>query len=478
MVLYKNLFQKKRTILVISIIFTVVLTIFYHSYKPLPNGTSLEGNIYHVKDVQFLYDLTYEKGKKTIHEQMIFQHIFRAIEEAETFIVLDMFLFNSYTDPGKTFPPIAMELTKQLIKKKQRHPSMPIIFFTDEINTTYGSHSTKELTTLQENGIEVVTTNLETLRDPTPLYSGVWRLFLQWFGQDGKGWIANPMAKEAPKVTARSYLKLLNIKANHRKVLATDKTAIISSANPHDASAFHSNTAFQINGPIIRDVLKSEQAVADFSGGPKLPSYESPPKEEGHISVQLLTEGKILKHVLHTIQKAEKGDTLWMAMFYLADRQVIDSLVEASNKGVNIRLILDPNANAFGQQKIGLPNRPAAAELVEDSRQKIDVRWYHTLKEQYHSKMMVLQGERTTTIISGSANFTERNLGNYNLETDVKIIAPNEAPVAKDVLSYFTRLWNNEDATFTLPFTAYQDETTPVKRGLYALQKLFKLTTY
>lgn len=85
--------------------------------------------------------------------------------------------------------------------------------------------------------------------------------------------LPNPLAKTAPQVTVSSYLELLNIKANHRKVLATEKTAIITSANPHDASGFHSNIAFQIEGKLISDLLKSEQATLDFSSGGKLPKY-------------------------------------------------------------------------------------------------------------------------------------------------------------------------------------------------------------
>ncbi|MDQ0244932.1 phosphatidylserine/phosphatidylglycerophosphate/cardiolipin synthase-like enzyme [Bacillus fengqiuensis] len=474
----KRLFQKKRFIIIIALIFSLSLTIIYHSYKPLPQGTSYEGDIHRVENIQFLYDLTYQKGQRKIHERMIFGQISKAIEEADKFIVLDMFLFNSYTDSGTAYPPITAQLTEQIIKKKRQNPSMPIVFLTDEINTTYGSHSTKELNKLKQNGIEIVITNLEKLRDSNPLYSSVWRLFFQWFGQAGDGWIPNPMAKEAPKVTARSYLKLLNVKANHRKVIATDKTTIISSANPHDESGFHSNVAFQVNGNIIRDVLESEQAVADFSEGTELPSYKAGAKEQGNISVQLLTERKILKHILQTLQQARAGDQIWIAMFYLADRQIINGLVEASKKGADIRLILDPNANAFGREKIGLPNRPVAAELVEDSGKRIAIRWYNTHKEQFHPKMMMLVGKRETTIISGSANFTERNLDNYNLETNLKITAPNQAQVSQDVLHYFMRLWNNTDGIFTLPLRSYEDETTPSKRVLYAFQKLFKFTTY
>ncbi len=36
---------------------------------------------------------------------------------------------------------------------------------------------------------------------------------------------------------------MLNFKANHRKILITENEALITSANVHDASAYHSNIA-------------------------------------------------------------------------------------------------------------------------------------------------------------------------------------------------------------------------------------------
>ena len=82
------------------------------------------------------------------------------------------------------------------------------------------------------------------------------------------------MASEAPKMTVASYMTLLNVKANHRKAVVTEKEAMVTSSNPHDASGFHGNIALKVTGPIINDILKSEEAVSLFSGGPKLPRVE------------------------------------------------------------------------------------------------------------------------------------------------------------------------------------------------------------
>jgi HKD family nuclease len=323
----------------------------------------------------------------------------------------------------------------------------------------------------------VIETNVKVLRDSNPLYSGLWRVFFQWFGQGGSGWIQNPMAKSAPDTTVRSYLKLMNIKANHRKVIATDKSAIISSANPHDASGLHSNTAFEVKGPIIADILKTEQAVLDFSSGGTLPEYKGT-TEEGEIAVQLLTERKILDHTLHEIKISKDKEEIWVGMFYLAERKIIEELIAAANRGVTVNLILDPNEHAFGQQKIGLPNRPVAAELVEEGQGNIELRWYNTQGEQYHPKMIYFKRDVESTIIGGSANFTRRNLYDLNLETDIKITASNEEHVMKDMNEYFLRLWSNEDEMYTLPFESYKDEMTIIKKAMYRIQKVLRFTTY
>ncbi|QFT89180.1 cardiolipin synthetase [Bacillus sp. THAF10] len=470
--------RKKYFLLLIVIVLIVAGTSIYHSYKPLPDGVSYEGKIHYVSKVDFLYDLTYSNDDKTIQEQEIFKRIFEIIDEAEEFIVIDMFLFNGYHDGEKDYPPISKDLMDSLMTKKQKEPEIDIYFLTDEVNTTYGSHEAKELSILQENGINIVKTNVDVLRDSNPIYSGIWRVFFQWFGQGGSGWIQNPMAKSAPETTVRSYLKLLNIKANHRKVVATDKTAVISSANPHDASGFHSNTAFEVNGPIIQDILKTEQAVINFSDEAVLPTYEGE-EEGGPIAVQLLTEGKILKHVLKEIRAAKEEDTIWLGMFYLAERKIIEELIAASQRGVKVNLMLDPNEHAFGQQKIGLPNRPVAAELSEEGEGNLIVRWYNTQGEQYHPKMIYFEKQKgDSVVIGGSANFTRRNLYDLNLETDIKITAAKDEDFIKEVDAYFERTWNNEDAVYTLPLEKFKDETTGLKKVMYRIQKLLRFTTY
>jgi len=177
-----------------------------------------------------------------------------------------MFLFNDDYDRNYEFPELSMELSNALVEKRKEEPDMEIVFITDRINSVYGTYTIEQLDRMKESGIKVIETDMRKLRDSNPLYSGFWRSYIQWFGTGGFTWLPNPFGTESPSVNVRSYLELLNFKANHRKVVLTEKEAIISTGNPHDASAFHSNIGFVLKGDIIGDFLTTEKAVANISG--------------------------------------------------------------------------------------------------------------------------------------------------------------------------------------------------------------------
>lgn len=482
----KKKFSIKKLLLwfVILNILWLAGVIVYQMNKPLPEGVSFEGPVHHVEHVEFLADLTYPDPEAPDgterYEQRIIKRMEQIVQEAEQFLVIDMFLFNHYEHANQTFPQVSKRFTNLLIKKKQANPDMDIVFITDEVNTNYNSHPNALLEQMKASGIRVVVTNVDPLRDSTPFYSAVWRTYFQWFGEQGTGWLPNLMATNGPDVTFRSYLKLLNVKANHRKLVASEQTAIVASANIHDASVYHSNIAFEVSGPIIGDILKTEQAAMDLSSAGKLPKYTPPDNpESGPIRVRYLTEGKIAKHAISLIEQSQPGDTLWMGMFYLADKAVKDALLEASERGVEIRIILDPNENAFGQKKIGIPNRPVAEELTEKSKGRIKIRWYNTTKEQYHTKLLYLERRSGDhMMLGGSANFTPRNLNDYNLENNLWIEAPSDSKIAADVSQYFKRLWSNEDGEFTLDLSAYEDPTTFWTGILYKIQYALGFTTF
>ena len=452
---------------------------FYHATKPVPPGTSVASPPVNVAadDLRFLYDLNSVdgRGRRTI-EQQIFDTVFGIIDHARDFVVLDYFLFND--DPGapagegaKPYRPLSAQLADRLIARKQAVPALRILFITDPVNELYGATHASAIDRLRASGIDVVVTDLDVLRDSNAAYSGLYRLLVGWWGKSGAGpgWLPNPLDEGSEPVTLRSWLALLNFKANHRKIIAADDgggglVAVVGSANPHDASSAHSNVALEIRGALVADVLESELAVAKFSGWK---SAWQPPSlyaasSGGPLSAQLLTEGAIRRALLDAINATLPGDTIDIAMFYLSERDVVDTLVAAARRGTAIRLILDPNKDAFGRRRDGVPNRPVATELVRQSGGVIQVRWYRTHGEQFHCKLVVVKRADRLWIMLGSANLTRRNIDDYNLEADIAVSAPLDAPVAQDVLRYFDMLWRNDPLSlreYTADFSAYEDQS-------------------
>lgn len=485
----KKRHSRRRTwILRLTLMLILWLTgvMIYQTHKPLPPGISYESPLYQVDHVNFWHDLTYADGSPTgKQESQILPRILQIIGESREFLVIDLFLFNDYTHKDQQFPPVSQTLTDKLIAHKLAYPEMDIVFITDEVNTNYGSAPNALLEEMKAAGINVIMTDVDALRDSTPAYSAVWRTFVQWFGQAGTGWIPNLMASKGPDITARSYMKLLNVKANHRKVIVSEKTALISSGNVHDASAYHSNIALEVQGPILADILQTEQAAANLSGaGPLLSkepvfTQEDQGEAEGLAEVRYVTEGKVYKYALQEIRAAQKGDTVWMAMFYLADDGIINALLDASARGAKVNLLLDPNQNAFGRDKIGIPNRPVALDLNRRSAGKIAIRWYNTTKEQFHPKLLfIAKPSGDSIILGGSTNFTTRNLDDYNLENDLWVAVKQDQPLYAEMNAYFSRLWNNEGAEYSLPLQDYQSDMTWLKYLVFRLQTTLGFTTF
>lgn len=479
---FKRWSKRKKVLFIVVIALIVIYAgmILWHTFKPLPEGISYAGDLQPISSIDMLTDLTYavnENSEERQTENEIFSSIYQMIEEAEEFVVVDFFLVDGFYEEDEGFPPIADELSETLATKKLENPEMPVIFLTDPLNQGYGSYENKWFKKMRDAGVEIVYTDLDPLRDSTPIYSGIYRTFFQWFDFGGGGWIPNAMASEAPKMTVASYLTLLNVKANHRKLVITEKEGLVSSANPHDASGLHGNIALKFtSSPLLNDMLEAEEAVSLMSGGPKLPRVQEV-EEEAEYEGQLLTEKKILDALLTDIAATEEGDSIDLMMFFIAKRDIVNALIDAANRGVEVRMILDPNENSFGRQKSGLPNRPVVQEMVEDTEGKLEVRWYNTVVGQYHTKAIHIQTDRSV-ISSGAANYTERTLDNYNLEANLRVVADSDSELAEEFSSYFERLWTNEDAAFTVDVEEYQDSFTWWQRWIYSFQKLIKVTTY
>jgi phosphatidylserine/phosphatidylglycerophosphate/cardiolipin synthase-like enzyme len=468
----RKLWKTLRAVLLIA----WVGTMLWQTNKPLTEGMDTNGASIAIPldRIQFLRDITARDawGRRVV-DQQIFDAVFAVIDGAQRFVVLDFFLVND--DMGSSHDaanrPLSRELIDHLLARKRAQPNLQILFITDPINDLYGGRRSTLFAELERAGAEIVRTDLLRLRDSNAFYSAAWRIGAQWFGNSASGgWLPDPF-REQGNATLRSWLALGNFKANHRKSIVADTAdgdfvGMITSANPHDASSLHSNVAWRFRGELAEQVLTNELAVARSAGWRR--QFEIPTRSQVHSSVgpkleaANVTEGAIRRRILEAIRSTTAKETIDLAMFYLSDRVIIDALKSAAARGVKVRLILDPNKDAFGMEKDGVPNRPVANELVADSNNAIEVRWFRTQGEQFHTKLTLIKHGRQLDASAGSANLTRRNVGNFNLESNIHVSMPADSTLAKQLRDYFEVLWNNDEKQhieYTVPFGAFKDDS-------------------
>lgn len=411
---------------------------------------------FHAEKVRLLVDETWvdAEGKRHV-DQEVFGSVFEMVDEAEQFILLDFFLVNDFLyEPGPGMRPLSQELTDRLIAKRKSKPGVEIIFVTDPVNTVYGSIESPHFSAMEEAGVKVVWTELNKLRDSNPLFSKPWRLLGKPWGTGPGRTFGNPMGPG--RISMRSAMKLLNFKANHRKLVVTEKSLLVTSANPHSASSAHWNMALRVDGAGQSLVCESESSILKLSGAEVFRPTVNPQEPSSGHKLELLTEGKIKDKVLKLLANAAEGARIDLSMFYFSDKDIIDAFIRAHERGCKVRIILDPNKDAFGRVKNGIPNRQTAYKLVKAG---IPLRWADTHGEQCHAKTLYVEHPgRTATLLLGSSNFTRRNLDNFNVECDLALTAPLEDDNMVRARQVFERWWSNPEGRFySTEYETYAD---------------------
>lgn len=380
------------------------------------------------KDITFWYDLVYYKNRRRIFYRKIFGRIIKNIQQATQRIIIEMFLFNHHPTNDEVFFPSTKKIADAL-KKAQGEK----IFIVDPINTFYGSAECLPLEWLKKNNVKVCIVKVEKLKDINLVYAGLWRILIQWLGTGEKGYIPHPM-EEGQKVTLRSILKAINVHADHRKVLLFDNNVtMIGSGNLDDASSYNANIAVEIrNKNVTAAMEKATLAVARMSDV-SVKSICSFIPEEGDAQVTTLFGKHIKKAMIKDIRSLVKGDQVFLGVLFLSDRKLIRALKKAKKRGVKIHILLDRNTGSFGNKKCGLPNQVVAKELLECG---MNVRFFCTDNEQYHSKMIFINKGESCIAHIGSSNFTRLGFIGAVLEAGVRIEVASTTKFAKDVKKY------------------------------------------
>ena len=510
--------SRKNSIKKYLIAGTIAFTVSCSTIKTPPLGINYESPIRETENAEFHYDLTYlDKDGNIQYDRNLWDATYKVIDNAKDYLIVEMFLFNDlYNKDKEHFPEFAKEYTERLVKKQKENPNLKVYILADENNNFYGAFEHPFITSMKNAGINVIIVDIFKLKDTFPWYSPFWRTFIKPMGNpQNKGWITNFYGDMWPKLTIRNLLRALNVKADHKKVFLNEKEVVVSSANIHDPSYFHENIAIYTDGPIVKDVLHNLQLVAKFSdseinvdgsdrrmenimnsgSNDKTETNEktlnsenqkennvkqinneeneqnvkektsinseknSITDTEGHTyKIQYLTEGAIGKHLDEDIDSLKVGDELLMGMYFLADKGVIDRLIRAANRGVKIRIIFDRSRDAFGMSTNGLPNKPVSKKLKKKTKGKIEIKWYFTNNEQYHTKITLMKKTDGNVIINaGSANLIKKNIRGYIMDANFRILTIQDSKISKDIYEYFDRLWENKDGLFTLNF---DDEPT------------------
>jgi len=510
--------SRKNSIKKYLIAGTIAFTVSCSTIKTPPLGINYESPIRETENAEFHYDLTYlDKDGNIQYDRNLWDATYKVIDNAKDYLIVEMFLFNDlYNKDKEHFPEFAKEYTERLVKKQKENPNLKVYILADENNNFYGAFEHPFITSMKNAGINVIIVDIFKLKDTFPWYSPFWRTFIKPMeNPQNKGWITNFYGDMWPKLTIRNLLRALNVKADHKKVFLNEKEVVVSSANIHDPSYFHENIAIYTDGPIVKDVLHNLQLVAKFSDSEinvdgsdrrmenimnsssndktetdektlnsenqkennvkqiNNEENEQNVKEktsinseknsitdtEGHTyKIQYLTEGAIGKHLDEDIDSLKAGDELLMGMYFLADKGVIDRLIKAANRGVKIRIIFDRSRDAFGMSTNGLPNKPVSKKLKKKTKGKIEIKWYFTNNEQYHTKITLMKKTDGNVIINaGSANLIKKNIRGYIMDANFRILTTQDSKISKDIYEYFDRLWENKDGLFTLNF---DDEPT------------------
>lgn len=477
----------------------------------MPSGTNLQSPEFFFSEGRLLFDRTsWDPIRlRSVRSQRIFDTILDEIETAQTFIIADFFLWNPWRGKAENLSdlrPIAKELADALIQKRIQNPDIPILVITDPINRIYGDLESEYYQRLEAVGISVVFTDLKKIPDSNRLYAPQAKFWGQYLsGVFPSRWVPNPFDSRGEKLTFEQFGRMLFFKANHRKVLVTGyrqaaPRLLVGSFNPADSSANHSNVAALVDGAVAIYAAHSELSVAQWSLDDLvssqqrvitqriisqirqlIPTAESLPQARaGMPTVSWRSEGTIKSELLDQINQTNSGSRLDAAVFYFSDRHIVAAFKKAIRRGVKVRLLLDANHDAFGREKNGIPNRAVAAELMAlVSEGDITVRWAATNGEQFHAKVLRIEGKEQNVLFLGSANWTRRNLANLNLEAN--LLFQNTTEIVAEFDRYFDILWSNSRGyNESLPYAHWAETgfTLHWKGLLYRFQEWSGASTF
>lgn len=216
---------------------------------------------------------------------------------------------------------------------------------------------------------------------------------------------------------------------DHSKVIVVDgRESMVGGMNLADPFLANHDLMVEMDGPVSQDLgqnLRHDYKKGDGFGtkaywppAPRVRAYGESARIRVNTNGLNRRFGK--EAVLNAIESARR--TCYVLMFQLTHADVIQALIAAKDRGVDVKVILDPGVHddmvpIIKKAPKGFPNLPAALELKEAG---VRVHWYKLKPDMdhMHAKAAVMDG---TLAFVGSTNWTYNGFGNNN-ETSVEIL--------------------------------------------------------
>ena len=137
--------------------------------------------------------------------------------------------------------------------------------------------------------------------------------------------------------------------------------------------------------------------------------------------VHVYTDREIRPALLELLNGAER--TIEIEMYSFTDDEVAATLERAETRGVQVRVILDPNQS--GNQK----------HVDRLKREGVEVKWFPVKKRaQMHRKLAVVDGTR---VVAGSVNWTHNGLA----KNEELMLIVEDPKVARKLDELFAKDW-------------------------------------
>ena len=489
---------------------------------------------YHVDEMDVDLHSTYNGWDKINNQRIrtreISKKALEMIKKADKHILITTFLFDCMLNESPTPYDVVKEFKELLINKKKNNREIKITVMLDPLNRAYGDRISLAAKELNQFGIDVFYSDLLESKSATnigtfELINHIGRFSSQLtLGLGGNIWDLlgltplTPVLKLTPapshldgeNINLRMVMEAALLKANHRKMLVTDIMgsddfeALVSSANPHNASDDSTNHALSVKGNLAKyiymsirediahsiiidsnellrvrqkNILISEESQKKYAIKGKLGINEikkyiskqlpavtyQEDQNRGAIKVKYASESQIKKEILKMLKSASANDKVRIQMFYLSEPEIIEGIIAVANdkqrsKNNPVLLLLDPNKDAFNSIKDGTPNRQVAYHLLKNIEAgKIIVRWYSTHGEQNHAKIMSITNETSKKyeLTTGSCNWTGKNMNSINMESNLFIY--NAKRLNDKFNEYFDRAFLNrqKDVEYSLDYEIY-----------------------